>query len=113
MSDASRGLYRKFDVRRTDGTDAPGGKHEGCSYFVLDLTHDKYARAALEGYAAACGAEHPALAADLRRVVESPDMVPCPSCSGEGCSGNIGYLDDPKLRCDGSGLIRRPRAGEG
>lgn len=59
------GLYRKFDVRRADGTDAPGEKHEGCDYFVLDLTHDPFAIQALKAYADACRATYPALAADL------------------------------------------------
>ena len=43
MADRDRGLYEKFTVRRTDGSDAVGFKHRGCEYFVLDLTHDKYA----------------------------------------------------------------------
>lgn len=30
----------------------------------------------------------------------------CIACSGEGCSGNIGYSDEPLLRCDGSGERR-------
>jgi hypothetical protein len=32
------GLYGKFTIRRNDGTDAAGEKHDGCEYFVLDLT---------------------------------------------------------------------------
>ena len=43
MGDRSRGLYGKFDVSRTDGSSEPGGKHEGCDYFVLDITHDTHA----------------------------------------------------------------------
>lgn len=69
--DASRpqteqGLFRKFDVRRTDGSDAPGGKHDGCEYFVLDMTHDPHAKVAAAAYAASVEATHPALAAGLR-----------------------------------------------
>jgi hypothetical protein len=64
------GLYNKFFVERTDGTGAPGGKHHGCEYFVLDLTHDKFAKAALAAYANACRSEYPLLAADLRKKVE-------------------------------------------
>lgn len=41
------GLYRKFIVTRTDGKSAPGQKHDGCDYFVLDLTHDPHAAPAL------------------------------------------------------------------
>jgi hypothetical protein len=68
MGDTTRGLYDKFTIRRTDGADLiVGGKHWECEYFVLDRTHDKFARAALLAYADACAAEYPLLAADLRR----------------------------------------------
>ena len=73
---STKGLYNKFSVTRTDGRDAPGEKHEGCEYFVLDLTHDKYAIPALKAYAKACSAEFPQLAADLddrRRALELAD----------------------------------------
>lgn len=65
-ANADQGLFRKFNVARTDGTDAPGGKHHGCEYFVLDLTHDPHAVAAVLAYADACAPTHPFLAADLR-----------------------------------------------
>lgn len=61
-----QGLFRKFEVRRLDGSDHPGEKHYGCRYFVLDLSHDKHAPAAMRAYAASCSATHPALAADIR-----------------------------------------------
>lgn len=61
----SQGLYDKFIVMRTDGSDCSGGKHHGCEYFVLDVTHDPHARPALEAYAAACVSEYPQLAADI------------------------------------------------
>lgn len=61
-----QGLFRKFEVRRVDGSDAPGGKHFGCRYFVLDVDHDPHARAALTAYADACEPTHPNLARDLR-----------------------------------------------
>lgn len=38
-----------------------------------------------------------------RAVYGRRRKVLCRACSGEGCSGNIGYLDDPDERCDGSG----------
>lgn len=66
MGDRSRGLYNKFEVRRVDGSSEPGGKHHGCDYFVLDLTHDPHAAAAIAAYADSCEAEYPLLAADLR-----------------------------------------------
>jgi hypothetical protein len=62
------GLYAKFRVERTDGTSAEGQKHDGCEYFVLDITHDKFALAALAAYEEACRTECPALAADLRAM---------------------------------------------
>ena len=65
MSDEKQGLYRKFEVRRVDGSDAPGGKHRGCRYFVLDVDHDAFAPIALGAYAAACEDTHPKLARDL------------------------------------------------
>lgn len=66
MSDKNRGLYGKFNrINRVDGSSRPGGKHDGCDYFVLDLTHDPFAIPALRAYAAACKDEHPLLAADL------------------------------------------------
>lgn len=60
-----QGLFRKFEVCRVDGSDGPGGKHEGCEYFVLDMDHDKHAPAALIAYASACADTHPQLSADL------------------------------------------------
>jgi hypothetical protein len=59
------GLYAKFRVERTDGRSAPGQKHDGCRYFVLDLTHDPHAPAAMRAYIESCRAEYPLLAADL------------------------------------------------
>lgn len=66
-----QGMYRKFIVRRADGSDQPGGKHHGCGYFVLDMTHDVFAKPALLAYADACEATYPELAADLRRAFGS------------------------------------------
>lgn len=72
-----QGLFRKFDVRRTDGSDAPGGKHDGCEYFVLDVTHDPHAKAVLAAYAAGVEATHPQLAADMRqRYALTPERAP-------------------------------------
>ena len=65
MGDSTRGLYGKFYIERTDGKSAPGEKHDGCEYFVLDMTHDKYAVPALRSYAEHCEAEYPLLARDL------------------------------------------------
>ena len=51
MTNKKRGLFRKFNVSRIDGSDVSGEKHDGCEYFVLDLTHDPFAHAALLAYA--------------------------------------------------------------
>lgn len=71
MDKRSRGLYNKFVVNRVDGTDAPGCKHDGCRYFVLDVTHDRHAGAALIAYADSCESEFPVLAADVRRLAQA------------------------------------------
>ena len=74
-----QGLFRKFDVRRTDGSDQPGGKHHGCRYYVLDLTHDQHAPAAMRAYAAACASTHPQLAADIVAEFGAPGTPEAPS----------------------------------
>lgn len=60
-----QGLFHKFRVQRVDGSDRIGSKHYGCRYYVLDLTHDQHAPAAMRAYAAACRVTHPQLAADI------------------------------------------------
>jgi hypothetical protein len=70
-------VFEKYQVTRTDGSDGPGGKHEGDSYFVLDITTDPYALPALRAYAVACAKTHPELANDLLRlVIEREDVRP-------------------------------------
>lgn len=77
--DKSRGLYRKYDVRRTDGRDAPGEKHHGCRYFVLDLDHDPHARTAIRAYADSCEVDgFGALATDLRSEAWARIEAPVP-----------------------------------
>ena len=73
VPDTGQGLFQKFEVRRTDGSSEPGGKHEGCEYFVLDTDHDAYAEVALAAYANACEATHPLLARDLRQRHHLPE----------------------------------------
>lgn len=65
-TDPRPGIYEKFRVRRTDGSSGKGCKHENCDYFVLDWVHDPFAIPAAMAYAAACEAEYPDLALDLR-----------------------------------------------
>lgn len=69
-TDTSRGLFHKFNVRRTDGQSDFGCKHFACEYFVLDMTHDPHAAAALRAYAASCATTHPQLSADLLRMLD-------------------------------------------
>jgi hypothetical protein len=57
-------MYDKFIVQRIDCTDLPGGKHEGCEYFVLDMTHDPHAIPALRAYAMSCQEDGYGLLAD-------------------------------------------------
>lgn len=64
-----RGVYRKFQIERTDGKSASGEKHHSCHYFVLDLTHDPFAIPALRAYAEACRPSRPQLAHDLWKTV--------------------------------------------
>src|SRR5574341_846979 len=69
LPDDQRGLYEKFRVERLDGSSAPGGKHEHCQYFVLDLVHDPHALSALRAYALSCRQSHPKLADDLEQIL--------------------------------------------
>lgn len=69
-ADGTRGVYRKYDIRRTDGSSEPGGKHYDCTYFVLDIEHDPFAIPALRAYAEACRETHPKLANDLLYVCD-------------------------------------------
>ena len=82
MGDKTRGLYGKFNIGRTDGKSAPGEKHEGCEYFVLDLNHDPFAYNALIAYRDACREAYPLLAADLTERIENP-LLPEINLGGE------------------------------
>lgn len=61
----SQGMFYKFEVRRVDGSDKPGGKHYGCQNFVLDMDHDPAAPAAMKAYVNAVRPTHPYLADEL------------------------------------------------
>jgi uncharacterized protein YeeX (DUF496 family) len=63
--DEGRGLYEKFEVRRTNGSSEPGCKHHGCRYFIIDYSHDPFAPVALCAYASACQSSHPQLATEI------------------------------------------------
>lgn len=88
-----QGLFRKFDVRRVDGSDQPGGRHHGCSYFLLDLSHDQHAPAAMRAYAAACRATHPQLADDIERMLDEQDSAQA------ACTHTYTYLAPDRVQC--------------
>ena len=70
------GLYNKFKVERVDGKSAKGKKHDGCEYFVLDLTHDPHAIPALEAYKESCFDDgYVALAEDLEDTITRAEWV--------------------------------------
>lgn len=71
MNKQTTGLYNKFRVERVDGKSARGEKHDGCEYFVLDITHDPFAIDALRSYANACRSSYPLLAEDLDNKVRA------------------------------------------
>ena len=79
MDDTIKGLYNKYTVDRTDGESRKGCKHYGCNYFVLDMVHDPFARAAVSAYADACAETHPNLSRDLKELTKENDY------------SNIGY----------------------
>lgn len=97
MDDTKRGLYSKYKIERNDGSSGPGGKHESCEYFVLDLEHDKHAKAALRAYAESCKKEFPELAKDLRELLK-----PQETCGCRSVDHSCGRFFDPP---------RRPRFG--
>ena len=72
---ARDGLYQKFAVERLDGEDQPGGEHDGCRYFVIDLDHDENAYPAMMAYAQSCEEKLPRLASDIRRAFLEPDST--------------------------------------
>lgn len=90
------GIYRKFNVARTDGSSAPGGKHERCEYFVLDWQHDPYTGPAVRAYADACEHSYPTLAAELRdKATKRFGPADKPADGGEGVQkvrSRVGYI---------------------
>jgi hypothetical protein len=64
-----RGVYRKYDVFKSDGTPVDG------DYFVLRPGRDPHAAAALRAYANSVGQENPELARDLFAWLETIGTV--------------------------------------
>lgn len=89
---SEQGVYRKFEVRRTDGSDFSAGKHDGCEYFVLDINHDPHAIPALTAYAHSCEKTHPALAADLRDRHSLYEPPPARTEQAEGLAKQLEQL---------------------
>jgi hypothetical protein len=89
MSDAPRTkeIHRKYEVKRTDGSSGPGGKHEDCAYFVLDLDHDEFAIPALKAYAKACKKTKPELASDIEAILANA-YRPC-GCREASCPHSL------------------------
>lgn len=87
----TRGLYEKFRVERTDGKSAPGEKHDGCQYFVLDIGCDPHSIPALMAYAESCKGDYPQLARELRAKAQVncehrwADTLHGPDTVGEHC----------------------------
>ena len=72
MDEKRTGIYKKYNVKRMDGGNEPGRKHEHCLYFVLDLDHDVHSTAAILAYANSCEEDFPLLAIDLRNIAKNP-----------------------------------------
>lgn len=106
--DSEKGIHRKYEVRRTDGSSDPGRKHHTCTYFVLDLKHDRYSIPALRAYAEACKDAYPALAKDLLGVVNNVPTSVRRYDDGESVPTPDGEMDRKLLLDD-----LRPGAGSG
>ena len=71
MGQRNTGIYEKFKIERTDGESFIGGKHDGCDYFVLDITHDVHAIPALKAYAKSARQDgYEQLADDIEAKIE-------------------------------------------
>jgi hypothetical protein len=83
------GVYRKFNVKRVDGSSDIGGKHHFCAYFVLDWQHDPFTIPAARAYADACESRYPALASDLRALAAKAERrAQCNADHGSACEGH-------------------------
>lgn len=108
-----QGLFRKFDVFRVDHSDQPGGKHYGCRYYVLDLTHDQHAPTAMRAYAAVCRATHPQLADDIEAEfgaapVAAQQQYVCERCNGLAAGVGADGVEVDCRNCGGSGYEPNP-----
>lgn len=114
MGDRTRGLYPegKFRVFRRDREHEPGGKHVGCDYFVLDLTHDPHSIPAVRAYADSCEKDgYGLLAADLRAKLPALPISP----DTGGALGSRFHFDDrwPEEKRKAVEEIRRSERRQG
>jgi hypothetical protein len=72
MREKTGGFEDRFRVTRTDGKPI----RAGARYIVLDYAGDEHARKALAAYADSVEGENPAMAADLRDALVSPQKYP-------------------------------------
>ena len=77
MGNKEIGWHTKFkNIERVDNEHLEGGKHFNCTYFVLDITHDKHSIAALIAYAESCKKDgYELLANDIMEIVKVKELV--------------------------------------
>jgi hypothetical protein len=98
-----QGLFHKYNVTRTDGSDKPGHKHADCECFVLDVEHDPHAKAALAAYAESIAATHPALAKDMVSRYNLPTQdVTAPGKNALGAAAEVCLSRSRSLSRDGN-----------
>ncbi|WP_186155035.1 hypothetical protein [Burkholderia gladioli] len=66
---------RRYEARVADGSDTPPTAIRKTEFFVLDLTGDPHAPAAMAAYARACAATRPNLAADMLERFDAGDTA--------------------------------------
>jgi len=99
-------LIGKYRVGRVDGTDGPGGRHERCRYFVLDMTHDRHAVPALRAYADSCEADYPVLARDLRQAADALE-APAPAAAPAPATKIDRLVEESQLETERGRAARR------
>lgn len=72
MRQNTGGFEARFNVTRTDGKAC----RPEARYLVLDYAGDPHAKAAITAYADSIETDNPAMAADLRQALVTPDKFP-------------------------------------
>lgn len=96
MGQTDRGLYGKFTVARKDGQPLVSHGPDGQMLpqpllFILDLTHDEYAAAAVRVHTAFMGIGQLGCEYDIKRT----DGSHLPGCKHHGCEYRVLDLNDP------------------